>query len=410
MVTVKQELAAALALTLVGCDVSSPDGSGGVGAGGGALGCPRALVVANSDYASTNVSIVSSGGELLSASLISSASAGVGASAALSGDVVPPHDRPPSGLVVLIDRYPNSVVTWVDPTNAAVRGQLSVATGFASNPHDYLEAGGSKAYVTRYNTNASPGREPLDGGGDLLIIDRDTPSIAGRVDLSAEAEGAFQPRPNRLARLAENEALVTLDRFDAAFMQAADARLVGLDTTSDAITWRQDIAGLSNCGGLAISPGGGRAALACSGVFADGAGQLARSGLVIFDLDARPPRESARFDLAARFNAPLSPALAFASETLLVGVAYGDLGAGRHDLAFSVDLASGDVATLVEAADAFSFGDLRCSPGCGELCFLADAGENALRPFRLAGGALTPEPGVRVDTAFGLPPRVIGAY
>jgi hypothetical protein len=403
--------ALSLGAAAAGCDVSPPGGSGGVGgAGGGAAGCPRALVVASSDYASTNVSVVSAGGEVLSASLISSASAGVGASAALSGDVVLPHDRPASGLVVLIDRYPNSVVTWVDPATAGVRGQLSVATGFASNPHDYLEAGGAKAYVTRYNTNPSPGREPLDGGGDLLVVDRDGPAVVGRVDLGAEAEGASQPRPSRLARLAEGEAVVTLDRFDAAFQQAADARLVGLDTEAGALTWRLDVAGLANCGGLSVSPSGARLALACSGVFADGAGQLARSGLVVLDLGARPPREAARFDLAARFGAPLAPAVAFASETLLVGVAYGDLAAGRRDLAYALDLAGGEATTLAEAADAFSFGDLRCAPGCGERCFLADAGQNTLRPFRLEGGALAPEAGLRVDTAFGLPPRALGAY
>ncbi|HEU4537450.1 MAG TPA: hypothetical protein VFS00_25200, partial [Polyangiaceae bacterium] len=100
---------AALALAVAGCDVSAPPGSGGVGgAGGGAPGCPQAFVVANSDYASTNVSVVSVAGELLSASLVSSASAGVGSSAALSGDVVLPHDRPASGRVVLLDRYPNA--------------------------------------------------------------------------------------------------------------------------------------------------------------------------------------------------------------------------------------------------------------------------------------------------------------
>jgi hypothetical protein len=416
MVTLRRKLlaltaAAAPALASAGCDVSSPGGSGGVGgAGGGAPGCPRALVVASSDYASTNVSIVSVAGELLSASLISSASAGVGASAALSGDVVLPHDAPASGLVVLVDRYPNSVVTWVDPATAGVRGQLSVATGFPSNPHDYLEVGGAKAYVTRYNTNPSPGREPFDEGGDLLVVNPLQPAAIGRVDLGAEAEGAFAPRPNRLVRLADGQVVVTLDRFDAAFMGAADARLVGVDPASDAVTWRHDLAGLANCGGVALSPSGARLALACSGVFADQGAQLARSGLVLFDLGTTPPTEAARFALADRFGAPLSPALAFASETLLVGVAYGDLAAGRRDLAFSLDLAGGEVTILAEASDAFAFGDLRCAPGCGELCFLADAGQNALLRWRLAGGALVAEPGLRVDTAFGLPPRALGAY
>ncbi len=401
----------ALGFAAVGCDVSAPGGSGGVGgAGGAAPGCPRALVVANSDYASTNVSVVSTGGELLSASLLSSASAGVGASAALSGDVVLPHDAPASGRVVLIDRYPNSVLTWVDPASAAVEGQLSVATGFPSNPHDYLEVDGAKAYVTRYNTNPTPGREPLDGGGDLLVVDHARRAVVGRVDLGAEAGPGFSPRPNRLARLAGGDALVTLDRFDAAFGRAEDARLVGVDPASDAPAWRLDLAGLANCGGLALSPSGARLAVACAGVFADGAGQLARSGLALLDLGARPPREVARFDLAARFGAPIAPALAFASESLLVGVAFGDLAAGRADLAFALDVATGEAAVIAEAADAFSFGDLRCAPGCGELCFLADAGRNVLRSFRPGAGPLAPGPELRVDTAFGLPPRSLGAY
>jgi hypothetical protein len=366
--------------------------------------------VANSDYASTNVSVVSAGGELLSASLISSASAGVGASAALSGDVVLPHDAPASGRVVLIDRYPNSVVTWVDAASAAVLGQLSVATGFPSNPHDYLEVDDARAYVTRYNTNPTPGREPLDGGGDVLIVDHRTPAALGRIDLGAEAEGEFTPRPHRLLRLGAREAMVTLDRFDPSFAKAADARLVGLDTTTDRPAWRLDLPGLANCGGVALSPGRSLLALACAGVFADGAGQLARSGLVLIDLATRPPIERARFDVAARLGAPLAPALAFASETLLAGVAFGDLQAGRPDRAFALDTATGQSTTIAEASDAFSFGELRCAPGCGDRCFLADAGRNALRSWRLEAGALAPGPDLKVDTVFGLPPRALGAY
>jgi hypothetical protein len=366
-------------------------------------------VVVNSDYASTNVAVVGADGAVLSRSLLSSASAGVGASAALSGDVVPPREPPASGLVVLIDRYPNSVVTWVDPAAARVVGQLSVATGFASNPHDYLEVGGAKAYVTRYETNAAAGREPFDGGGDVLVVDRERRAVVGRVDLGAEAGGGFLPRPNRLAR-AGGEAVVALDRFDAGFGAALDARLVGVDVASDAIAWRLDVAGLANCGGLALSPGRTLLALACSGPFAGGAaGQRGRSGLVVLDLSTRPPAERARFDLAARFGAPLAPGLAFASETVLVGTAYGDLEAGRPDVAFALDLASGDALPLAEAA-AFSFGDVWCTPGCGDACFLADADRNALRRWRVDGAALAPEADVRVDTLYGLPPRALGAY
>jgi len=107
------------------------------GAEGGAAWCPAALVVANSDFTSTNISVLSPAGSVLSESIISSASAPPGLTTALSGDVVFPLEPTP-GVIVLIDRFPNSVVTSVDPSTAMVMKQLPVGTGFAANPHDYL--------------------------------------------------------------------------------------------------------------------------------------------------------------------------------------------------------------------------------------------------------------------------------
>src|SRR6185295_14337493 len=101
--------------------------------------CPSGLLVSSSDYKSTNISVLSPTGATLSEILISSASASTGLSTALSGDVVFPLSTPTSGRAVLIDRFPNSVLTWVNPSNAEVIHQLPVGTGFAANPQDYLE-------------------------------------------------------------------------------------------------------------------------------------------------------------------------------------------------------------------------------------------------------------------------------
>jgi membrane-associated phospholipid phosphatase len=60
------------------------------------------------------------------------------------------------------------------------------------------------------------------------------------------------------------------------------------------------------------------------------------------------------------------------------------------------------------AGAAFALGDLRCTPGCGDRCLLADASEDALRVFALHGGALEEGSPVTVDPAVGLPPRGLG--
>ena len=68
---------------------------------------------------------------------------------------------------MLIDRYPNSVITFVDTSSGAVTRQIDVSTGFPSNPHDYLETREGRALVTRYERNPKAGRAPFDAGGDV---------------------------------------------------------------------------------------------------------------------------------------------------------------------------------------------------------------------------------------------------
>ncbi|PKN46336.1 MAG: hypothetical protein CVU63_07695, partial [Deltaproteobacteria bacterium HGW-Deltaproteobacteria-20] len=78
-------------ITLLGsfaCNVASPDNTGGTDITAGA--CGRGLVVVNTDYQSTNVSLVAIDGKVLSTSFLSSASTPPGLSAPLGGDVVVP--------------------------------------------------------------------------------------------------------------------------------------------------------------------------------------------------------------------------------------------------------------------------------------------------------------------------------
>src|SRR5690606_21913440 len=99
-------------------------------------------------YASANVALVGLDGSTLSGSFISSGSAAPSLNAALSGDVTLPGQRM-TGDIVLIDRFPNSVLTFVDVQTAEVTRQIPVRTGFDSNPQDFLELSAGKALVSR---------------------------------------------------------------------------------------------------------------------------------------------------------------------------------------------------------------------------------------------------------------------
>jgi hypothetical protein len=400
---------------LVACNVSSsavtsrgvhPDSCAG-GDGGVGSACPSALVVGCSpdDFTSTNIAVLCPTGAPLSQSILSSGSTAPGLSKTLSGDVILPL-APTPGKIVLIDQLPNTAITWVDPATGSVIHQLNVGTGFAANPHDYLEVSTTKAYVTRYESNSSPGQQAFDGGGDLLIIDPQTATITGRVPFAAD--GVFLPRPDRMVRVGD-EVWVSLQRFDADFMTAGDARIVGVSTADDSIQWSLDLPGVASCGALARAPSGNLIAVSCTGVLGD-ADPKQRSAIVLLDATVHPPVEIKRFAAASQLGAPLGFTLAFASETLLVGVALGDLQAPRNDVAYTLDLASGTAQVLIDAGAAFALGDVRCAPGCNDLCFLADAHAKALRVWKANGSSLDALASVPVDPMVGLSPRTLGAF
>ena len=418
MITLRNHIRAPLlVLAFAACNVSQAPAvkpvaldSGVVGDdastdGAAARTCPSALVVVSTDYMSTNISAVSPQGIALSESVISSGSMPPGLSQALSGDVVLPLAQTP-GRIVLIDQIPNGVLTWVDPSTTKVLHQLDVRTGFGANPQDYLEVSSTKAYVTRYETNMNAGQQANDGGGDILIVDPEAVAITGRVPLAMPGDGDFLPRPARMLRVGA-EVWVSLERYDADLKTAGDARLVGISSADDSIAWSVDLKGVASCGGIDRSPSGGVVALSCSGITGD-SDPIGRSAIVLVDATAHPPVEMKRFSAADLFGAPLGFTVAYATEGLLVGVALGDLQAPRNDIAFTLDLTSGKAQSLVDGGAPFVLGDVRCSPGCTDLCFLADANANVLRFWKASGASLVSQASVPVDPTIGLPPRYLG--
>lgn len=406
---------AALTLLLAGCDATAPPPTtGGVVLPEGP--CGRGLVLVESDYQSTNVAIVGLDGAVLSSSFISSASASAALSAPLSGDVVVPTSPTSGAEVVLVDRYPAAVITWVYLATAAPRAQLDVSTGFAANPQDYLELAADKAYVTRLDANASPGAQPHDQGGDVLVVDPRAPAIIGRIALDAAMADApgFLPRPNRMLR-AGDDVYVLLSAYSADFSDSAPSRVVRIDAGRDAIAAVTVLPGLHGCAGLALARRAPLAlAVACSGKFGgDSAPTLVESGVAIL---AGDPLAVVASHEAAAIGQPFGLSLAFADGAILT-TALGAFGSGGApdtlDRLLRIGEAGEPAALLSSASRPFELGEVACAlsdddeAGCGR-CFAADAERGALHRLDAAASAI--EATLPIDDGIGLPPRYLGRF
>lgn len=411
---------ALLCLTLCSmpaCNVDAPsDGTGGTDTQPGA--CGRGLVVVNTDYQSTNVSLVSLDGHVLSSSFISSASADVGLSTALGGDVVLPTQRQDGDEILLLDRFPASVLTWVDVRTAEPTGQLSVAGGFAANPHDVLVLAPDKAYVTRYDPNLDSGREPLDQGDDVLVVDPSTRSIEGRIDLAPamkDEADAYHARPDKLV-MVDDRVFVLLGGYSRDFTQSVDSRIATLNPGSDSVVDVVTLEGMHGCISMTVSPSRHEIAVACAGEFAgDSVSSVADSGVVLLSTEGALA-ERRRFP-AAKFDLGTTASVAYAGDTSLVVTTFGQFESAddpkRQDALLQVNTDTGDFEVLLRSEDTpFSFGDLRCAPAC-HVCFLADATRDGgvLHRFSVGpDGTLGTREQVVVDREIGLPPRNLGWF
>lgn len=357
-----------------------------------------ALLAINSDYQSTSVALLNSDGTLCREPLLHSGSARAGLVTALSGDVVLPSAPSSDGLIRLIDRYPNAALTTVD-TEGHVLSQVSVATGFASNPQDALEVNGA-LWVTRAATNPTPGREPFDAGGDILVL-RDG-VVADRIDLASAAEVDVDPMPGRMARGPGGVVAVGLSHLRRDFTAGGSARLalVSPDGALDHVLTLGD--GLANCGSV-VALEGDTALVVCTGVFADG-DRVPTSGLVHVDLARREV-------LAVYRAAALGGALAFGVTPLpggeVLALLFGDLGTGAPDRVVRVSLATGAVSATGIEGGAFELAEplLRTTTTGLEL-LVPDAAPNAPRLRRFAGlDASQERESLDISPATGLPPR-----
>ncbi len=423
-------LAILAAAALLACGVPEPPGQTG-GTTEPLSRCGRGLAVVSSDYQSTNVSLVDTGGQVLSESFISSASADAQLSAPLSGDVVTPTEPQLGPELVLLDRYPASVLTWVEVAAGTVRAQLNVATGFAANPQDYVAVSDSKAYVSRYEGNPAPGAELFDEGHDVLIIDPRVPQIVDRIDMLPAMEDApgFLPRANRMVRL-DGLLYVLLSGYSANYSDSAPSRIVTIDIASDTIAGVTVLDGLHGCVGFAIGPRFDAAgepvvapplAVSCSGKLDGDNFTTAESGVVLLSTAGALVNEMARWTAAELVGQPLGLSLDFVDHQRLLISAVGSTDASVLDAAIELDTETDDVREILRSDDQpFQLGEVRCLTAvagaaapddvmCGG-CFIADAERNRLHRLADTEAGLEVAESLVVDTAIGLPPRQLGWF
>lgn len=410
-------LALATALLAQACDDSPPPNTGGTAEG-------RGLVVIDSDYQATNVSLVGFDGKVLSSSFFSSSSPTLhpeSPASALSGDVVQPTMPQQGPRVVLIDRH-FGVLSWVEIASGKLLSQLPIGPKVPLNLQDYLEVSPHKAYVPTLDPRLDPSLGPVEKGSNVVIIDPAAPAITGVIDLRPALSGdeaKLYPRPTR-AVLVGQRAYVLLAPATQYFDQTAVSRIVTLDTETDAIVAVTPLPGLHNCTGLGLSPSGKRLAVSCSGTFhTSAAGQrsakLDESGLIVLTRSDDALAEEKRWWAKDFGESPLGFSVSFASEDQVTFATFGQLGDDgkpvRDDAFMTLDLTSGKSAVPLRATDAFVIGETRCLPEAA-LCFVPEAGPGggALHRFTLKDGALSGDQSIEVDPAIGLPPRYLGQF
>lgn len=377
------------------------------------------ILVINTDYKSTSVSALDFAGDLLTQNLISTSSAATGLSVALSGDVGLPSGLTPDRETVLIDRYPAAVLSWVSLDTAQVRAQLSVATGFSSNPHDYVPVSRRKAYVPRYNPNLGGNEQPFDSGHDVLIVDPAAARVTGSIDLMpaiADEAAELYPRADR-AVVVDGLLRVLVLVFNTAYRERADSRLVSIDPDTDQIVAVHRFMGLTSCSSFALSPDGLEMAVACNGSFRQAATTgFPDSAIVRLTLDGPEVSEVTRH-AASDLGGNQVGLLSYSDQDHIVFTSYGrfasDLSVAAQDTLRVLDLSAARVSTpiLQTQRTPFSLGDVLCIPSESS-CFVADAETQGgvVHRFEIDDEGLGHDTVIEVDHATGLPPRYLGRF
>ncbi|HEX4417596.1 MAG TPA: hypothetical protein VH165_06835 [Kofleriaceae bacterium] len=395
---------------------SAPADSGPSSDAGSGTAPGVGLVVVNSDFASTSISLLDgSTGQVTKGDCIDSGAHAAGVTQPLSGDVVVPSWPQPGDPVLLIDRK-TAALTWLDPATCAPTHQLDVSTGFAADPHDVVAVSATKAYVTRYAPNPTPTADPIDrdDGDDLLIIDPSVPAVTGQIKLASYAvpvTGAMiKARPDR-ARLIGTTLFVALNEISDDFSTLAHGRVIAIDTTTDQVTATIDLPELADCVDLSYIEASKTLAVLCTGDFS-AADATPTSGIAYIDVTASPPVE-VRHQPASAFGGRALGAYSSIANNGALGFAVtpGVFNGTPHDQLWSFDVASGQTTPITEASDSFVYGTVLVDPGHQRL-YLTDALDSTPRVqvYDYSSGTTTHKAAIATDATHSLPPRQIEWY
>ena len=366
------------------------------------------IVVAATDQSqSSNIGIMTGDGQVLSSSVLSTGSSNSSSASAVGGDIAFPSTPNPGNIVVILDRYPSSVVTWLDVATAKVRTQLSVATGFAANLHDYVPVSDAKAYVTRFDSNPSPGAQPFDAGGDLLVIDPSGPKIVQRIDVGASlpTEGSYFAHPDR-ARMVGNVLLVVVPFYDSRHYSGA-AYLIAVKTLDDRVADYLRLEGVSGCSGLDVSPDHATLAIACSGGWHGQSLSDPQSSAIVGVSLAPRLSEAWRVAAPVADGRPFAFAVSFVDTKHVVASRLGALGPpSMNDSIELIDTEARSITTILESEQPVTLGVGPCQEGTGQ-CFATDAGRNQVVRFDFDPNGGYSNRTFDWNDPVGLPPRAV---
>lgn len=368
-------------------------------------GTPRGIVVVHSDYHSSSVSFLDRNGTLVKDGCLTSGTGTPELSMTLSQDLALPSPMPPDSPVVIIDRG-NATLIWLDPRTCAPLQQISVGTGFAANPHDYVQVSADKAYVPRYkaNTTATPAPEDLDDGDDLLIVNPSQASLVGRIALAPFAPTGFLPRADR-ALLIEGMVYLSLNLSDAKFDTYAAGRLLVVDPTQDKVVTVIDLPGTKNCGAMTYLSEEHKLLVACTGDYSPSADG---SAVVVLDMTASPPAIAAVLSTALVAGHAFSNAsLAALDGNTIFAVTLGDFSKTPPDELWLLSQGGHPGEMLFSTSEPFVLGALLLDSERGRL-FVTDGTKQKpamLRIFERANGVFQETAQVKTNPTQKLPPR-----
>jgi hypothetical protein len=215
-----------------------------------------------------------------------------------------------------------------------------------------------------------------------------------------------------------SEVLVLLQRLALNFQSQGPSELLAIDPETDSIAWQLVLEGLKGCGRAELSPSGELLALSCTGAI-DFDGNLedpGATGIVLLDATARPPREIRRIALSDVLGFSPQAGIAFASDDVLIGKTQTPLGGAGNNQLFALDLTNDEARVLAEASaddqgrgEGIVFAGLVCTPGCSDVCMVADRQRLTLRRFSISADLEELE-GVSAGRALGLPPLDLAPF